>query len=68
MEEKKNFGLFIIEKRKAAGLTQHELANRLYITESAVSKWERGLSYPDITLIAPICKELNISEHELITA
>ena len=40
----------------------------LYITEGAVSKWERGASYPDITLISEICRVLDISEHELITA
>lgn len=50
------------------GLTQAELAQRLYVTESAVSKWERGISYPDITLVAAICTVLEISEHELITA
>ena len=40
----------------------------LFVTESAVSKWERGVSYPDITLISDICRVLDISEHELITA
>ena len=40
----------------------------LYVTEGAVSKWERGVSYPDITLISDICRVLDISEHELITA
>lgn len=49
-------------------MTQTELAQQLYVTESAVSKWERGISYPDITLVAAICSALDISEHELITA
>ena len=40
----------------------------LFVTEGAVSKWERGISYPDITLISDICRVLDISEHELITA
>jgi len=40
----------------------------LFVTEGAVSKWERGVSYPDITLISDICRVLEISEHELITA
>lgn len=40
----------------------------LFVTESAVSKWERGISYPDITLISDICRVLGVSEHELITA
>ena len=40
----------------------------IYVTESAVSKWERGISYPDITMISGICEVLHISEHELCTA
>lgn len=68
MEEKTAFGKFITVKRKENGMTQSELAQRLYVTESAVSKWERGISYPDITLVAAICSALSISEHELITA
>ena len=40
----------------------------LFVTKGAVSKWERGVSYPDITLISDICRILDISEHELITA
>lgn len=65
---KKAFGQFVIMKRQAAGLTQRELADRLYITESAVSKWERGLSYPDITLVGPLAEALRVSEGELINA
>lgn len=68
MEEKLSFGKFIIKKRKEACLTQKELAEKLYITESAVSKWERGISYPDISLVAAISEVLHISEHELLTA
>lgn len=68
MEEKITFGKFISKKRRELGLTQKELAENLYVTESAVSKWERGISYPDITLIAAICEQLKISEHELITS
>lgn len=67
-EEKIAFGKFIAAKRKEKGLTQAELAQQLYVTESAVSKWERGVSYPDITLVTAICSALQISEHELITA
>lgn len=68
LEDKNTFSKFMTEKRIAAGLTQKELAERLYVSDSTVSKWERGLSYPDITLISQICKELNITEHEFITA
>ena len=47
-DNKKSFGEYIRRKRQEAGLTQGELAGRLFVTESAVSKWERGLSYPDV--------------------
>ena len=65
---KQAFGRFIITKRQAMGLTQRELAERLFVTESAVSKWERGLSYPDITLVDALSRELGVSEGELINA
>lgn len=68
MEEKITFGKFIAKKRKEQNMTQKELAERLFVTESAVSKWERGISYPDISLIADLCETLGVTEHELITA
>lgn len=68
MQDKITFGKFIQSKRKEAGISQKVLAERLYVTESAVSKWERGISYPDITMISEICSALNITEHELCTA
>jgi transcriptional regulator with XRE-family HTH domain len=68
MENKKTFGEYIKSKRIEMGLTQKNFANKLFVTESAVSKWERGLSYPDLTLIRSICEVLQISEHELLTA
>lgn len=67
MENKKTFGAYILQRRRELGMTQKELAQRLYVTESAVSKWERGLSYPDITLLQNICSVLEITEHELLT-
>lgn len=67
MENKKTFGMYILQRRRELGMTQHELAERLYVTDSAVSKWERGLSYPDITLLRNICEVLEVSEHELLT-
>ncbi|MBQ1612683.1 MAG: helix-turn-helix transcriptional regulator, partial [Alphaproteobacteria bacterium] len=48
--DKEKFGAFIAERRKALDMTQKELADRLMISDKAVSKWERGLSFPDITL------------------
>lgn len=68
MNDKKTFGDYLTQKRKEAGFTQKAFADRLFITESAVSKWERGLSYPDITLIRDICGLLGVSEHELLTS
>lgn len=68
MEEKLILGKFIVKKRKEKNLTQKQLAEKLIVTESAVSKWERGISYPDISIVSEICKVLDISEHELITA
>ena len=68
MEDKQSFGRYIREKRTNLNLSQRELAEKLFVTESAVSKWERGVSYPDITLVTPLCETLGISEHELVTA
>jgi transcriptional regulator with XRE-family HTH domain len=68
MEQKLALGTFIQHKRKEHGFTQKSLAEQLFVTESAVSKWERGISYPDITLVRSLCKALGITEHELVTA
>ena len=68
MTDKKTFGSFIKIKRTEKNYSQKDLAEMLFVTESAVSKWERGISYPDITLISDICRVLGVSEHELITA
>ena len=67
MINKTAFGKFMREKRTEKGLTQKELAEKLFLSESAVSKWEMGKSYPDITMIPDICKVLDVSEHELIS-
>lgn len=66
--DRQSFASFIARKRRDAGLTQEELAGRLYVTHTTVSKWERGISYPDISLVPGICRELGISEHEFFTA
>lgn len=68
MTDKKTFGSFIKARRVEKNYSQKDLAELLFVTEGAVSKWERGISYPDITLISDICRVLEISEHELITA
>ena len=68
MNEKKPFGEYIRKKRLEARLTQKELAAQLFVTESTVSKWERALSYPDVSMVTAICGALHITEHEFFTA
>ena len=63
--EKEKLGAFIAENRKALGMTQKDLAARLHITDKAVSKWERGLSFPDVTLLEPLAAAFGIGVTEL---
>lgn len=60
-------GQFIAKKRKAQGLTQARLAEMLGITDRAVSKWERGISMPDSSIMLELCEILNITVNELLT-
>ena len=60
------FGKFLCEVRKEKNLTQKELANILHVTDKAVSKWERGKSFPDISLLEPLSKTLDLSIGELL--
>ena len=64
--EKRTFGDIILELRKGQNLTQQDLAKKLNITDKAISKWERGLSYPDITSISMLAKSLNVDSSYLI--
>ena len=59
-------GLFIAELRKSHQMTQKELAEKLDVSDKAVSKWERGLSYPDIALLSPLSNILGITVTELL--
>ena len=63
---KERLGTFIGERRRELGLTQRELAERLHVTDKAVSKWERGLSYPDVTLLEPLASALGLGVEELM--
>ncbi len=58
-------GAFISERRKAKGWTQSQLAEKLEITDKAVSKWETGRSMPDLSLFLPLCTLLEVSLNEL---
>ena len=64
--DQQKIGKFIAELRKEKNLTQEELANKLGITKNAVSKWERGLSMMDVSLLNPVCDILGISIVELL--
>ena len=61
MVEPIKVGRFIARNRKNLNLTQKELAEKLGVTDRAVSKWENGRSIPDVGIIESLCKELNIS-------
>jgi len=64
--DKVKFGEFVLSLRKEKGMTQKELAGQLYVSDKAVSKWERGLSVPDITLLVPLAEILEVSVTELL--
>lgn len=64
--DKKEFGTFVAELRKEKGLKQKELAAKLLISDKAVSKWETGLSMPDITLLVPLADALDVTVTELL--
>lgn len=64
--DKTGFAKFLAEQRKAKGYTQKELAEKLFISDKAVSKWERSLSMPDISLLIPLAEILEVSVTELL--
>ncbi len=59
-------GRFIAERRKLRNLTQMQLAEKLGITDRAISKWETGKGMPDASLMLDLCAELQISVNELL--
>lgn len=60
-------GKFISHRRKGVGLTQLQLAERLGITDKAVSKWERGVAMPDASIMLELCDILEINVNELLS-
>ena len=60
-------GRFIAECRKKEGLTQMQLAEKLNITDRAISKWETGRAMPDSSIMLELCDILNVSVNELLS-
>lgn len=63
---KSQFGQFLSARRKEKGYTQKELAQKLFLSDKAVSKWERGISLPDISLLIPLSDILDVTVTELL--
>ena len=59
-------GKYIAEKRKALGLTQKQLAEKLNMSDKSVSKWERGICLPDVSIYMELCNILRISINEFL--
>ena len=65
--EQAKVGKFIAECRKNKNLTQAELAEKLNITDRAISKWETGKGMPDSSIMLELCNELDITVNELLS-
>lgn len=64
--DQQKIGGFIAALRKEKGLTQRQLADRLYVTNKAVSKWELGRSLPDSATLEPLARALGVTVDELL--
>lgn len=64
--DNQKFGGFVAALRKEKGYTQKELAEKLFLSNKAISKWERGLSLPDIALLEPLADILGVTVAELL--
>ena len=60
-------GRFIAEQRKANGMTQRQLAEKLSVSDKTVSKWECGNGLPEVSLMLPLCELLSINVNELLS-
>lgn len=60
------FGAFLAQLRKEQNMTQADLANKLQVTDKAVSRWERGIGLPDVSTLEPLADALNITVLELL--
>ncbi len=59
-------GKFISDERKRKGYTQKQLAEKIGVSDKTVSKWERGNGFPEVSLLLPLCNELDITVNELL--
>ena len=59
--DNKKIGNYLASKRLAKGLTQEQLAARIYVSPKTISKWERGRGLPDVSNLEPLCAALGIS-------
>ena len=60
------FGCFVADRRKELNMTQKDLAAKIHVTDKAISKWERGLGFPDINTIEYLADALGVSITELM--
>lgn len=63
---KQKFGTFVADLRRQKGFTQKDLAERLFISDKAISKWETGVSIPDVALLIPLSEALDVTVTELL--
>ena len=63
---KKDFAKTLKRLRTLKGMTQQELAEKIFVTRSVIAKWESAFNLPDISMIGRICKALNVNEYDLI--
>ena len=64
--DKRRFGAFVAALRREKGYTQKDLAEHLFVSDKAVSKWETGASIPDTTLLIPLSELLDVTVTELL--
>lgn len=64
----KTFGAFLADTRRERGMTQAELAELIHVTDKAVSRWERGIGFPDINTLEPLADALGVSLSQLMHA
>jgi transcriptional regulator with XRE-family HTH domain len=67
MLDQKRTGMFILELRKEKGYTQKQLADRIGVSDKAISRWETGRGLPDTSIMPALCEALSISVNELLS-